>query len=174
LPSLCSFGILRPSFEVIAVNAEPLLRQIAEALHLCQIEAVLIGNAAAALQGAPVTTLDFDFMFRKTPSNLRKLKLLADRLEGRIFVPYYPLSGLYRIVNDDRGLQLDFMTVLHGVRSFEGLRSRATQVRFGDFPLWVAALQDIIRSKRALRRPKDLAVLEILEQTSHEKEKSQT
>lgn len=53
------------------MDAEPLLRLIAEALHGCKIEAVLIGNAAAALQGAPVTTLDFDFMFRKTRANLQ-------------------------------------------------------------------------------------------------------
>jgi hypothetical protein len=30
------------------------------------LEAVLIGNAAAALQGGPITTVDFDFMFHKT------------------------------------------------------------------------------------------------------------
>lgn len=35
-----------------------------------KLEAVLIGNAAAAMQGAPVTTLDFDFMFRD-PSSKR-------------------------------------------------------------------------------------------------------
>jgi len=37
----------------------------------------MIGNAAAALQGSPVTTLDIDFMFQKTPGNLKKLKALA-------------------------------------------------------------------------------------------------
>jgi hypothetical protein len=34
----------------------------------------MVGNAAAALHGAPVTTLDIDFMFRKNPTNMRKLK----------------------------------------------------------------------------------------------------
>ena len=52
------------------MDAEPILMEIVEVLHNCKLQAVLVGNAAAALQGAPVTTLDFDFMFRKTPANL--------------------------------------------------------------------------------------------------------
>jgi len=63
-----------------------------------KLEAVLIGNAAAALHGAPVTTLDFDFMFRKNPVNLRKLKVLADGLGAYVLRPYYPTSGFYRVV----------------------------------------------------------------------------
>jgi hypothetical protein len=35
---------------------------------------VLIGNAGAALHGAPVTTVDFDFLFRRTARNLQKLR----------------------------------------------------------------------------------------------------
>jgi hypothetical protein len=66
------------------VNAEPSLREVARRLDECGFEAVLIGNAAAALQGAPVTTMDFDFVFRKTPANLRKLKRLAASLGGAI------------------------------------------------------------------------------------------
>ena len=38
------------------------LQEIAEQFALSGLEAVLIGNAAAALQGTPVTTLDFDFL----------------------------------------------------------------------------------------------------------------
>jgi hypothetical protein len=62
------------------VNAEPFLAEIARHLRDLHFDVVLIGNAAAALQGAPVTTVDFDFMFRKTAVNLRKLKALAARL----------------------------------------------------------------------------------------------
>ena len=154
------------------VDAEPTLREIARLLAECRLEAVLVGNAAAALQGAPVTTLDFDFMFRRTPANIRKLKLLADKLGGRILKPYYPASGLYRVVVEDRGLQMDFMSSLHGIRSFEGLRSRAAQTHFGGSSLLVADLRDVIRSKKALGRPRDLAVLEILEAALDEKEKN--
>ncbi len=151
------------------MNAEPVLHQIAAALQECHLEAILIGNAAAALQGAPVTTLDFDFMFRKTPANLKKLKLLAACLHGQLMKPFYPASALYRLMVEEKGLQLDFMPTIHGIRSFASLRSRATQVSFGKYTLLVADLGDIIRSKKALSRPKDNAVLEILEKVLHEK-----
>ena len=44
------------------MNAEPLLNRIAAVFAEQRLEAVMIGNAAAALHGAPVTTLDIDFM----------------------------------------------------------------------------------------------------------------
>ena len=153
------------------VNAQPLLVRVAHALARAGLEAVLIGNAAAALHGAPVTTLDFDFMFRKTPTNLRKLKVFADALSATILRPYYPVSDLFGVVSDDLGLQVDFMATIHGVRTFESLRSRAVAMKLADTSLCVAALRDIVRSKRAAGRPKDYAVLEILETTLDESEK---
>ena len=147
------------------MNAEPILNRIAKALIACRLEVILIGNAAAAIQGAPVTTLDFDFMFRKTPANLKKLRSLADALTMKIFRPHYPVSELYRLIDDDAGLQLDFMSQIHGVRSFEALRSKSVEVRFAGCSLRVASLADIIASKKALGRPKDLAVLDVLERT---------
>jgi hypothetical protein len=154
------------------MNAEPLLTSVVAALATVKLEAILIGNAAAALQGAPVTTVDFDFMFRTTPANLVKLKWFAQRMEAQVFCPYYPASALYRVMNDDRGLQVDFMPVIHGVKSFNSLRSRAQKIELGGHPLWVADLADIIASKRAAGRPRDRAVLELLEQTWREKEKT--
>src|SRR5262249_35295915 len=107
------------------MNAEPLLTSVVAALARVRLEAILIGNAAAAIQGAPVTTVDFDFMFRDTPVNRTKLKRFAALMEAVILRPYYPVSALYRVMNDDRGLQADFMPAIHGVKSFNSLRSRA-------------------------------------------------
>jgi hypothetical protein len=154
------------------VNAEPLLRLVARLLARHRLEAVLIGNAAAALQGSPVTTQDLDFMFRSTPTNLRKLKRLADDLDAVVLRPFYPASDLYRVVRDRDGLQLDFMGKVDGIRSFSSLRSRAEAVSFGRSSLLVASLRDIIRSKEAANRPQDRAVLPILHRTVDEKEKS--
>ena len=147
------------------MDAAPLLVRLLKAFDGVRLETVLIGNAAAAIHGAPVTTLDFDFMFRATPTNLRKLKAVAAALGAVILRPYYPVSNLYRMVDDATGLQADFMPAIHGVRSFEGLRARAVKHSPHGCTLLVAALEDIIASKRAAGRDRDLAVLPVLERT---------
>jgi predicted nucleotidyltransferase len=144
---------------------------VAKALREQGLEAVLIGNAGAAVQGAPVTTLDIDFFIRKTPANITKLKRLAKSLGAVVLTPFYPVSGLFRLTRDDDALQLDFMTTIHGVRSFNSVRSRATAIDIQGESLWVAALADIIASKRAAGRPRDRAVLDVLEATLKQKEK---
>lgn len=151
------------------MTADPLLTIAARVFAKHRLDAVLIGNAAAALQGAPVTTMDFDFMIRDTPANVRKLKRIADDLAAIILRPYYPASALYRLSRDGTGLQFDFMTRISGVTSYESLRSRATSARFGRHELHVAALEDIIRSKAAADRPQDRAVLPVLRRAVRER-----
>ena len=128
------------------MDSRPLLVEIGRRLNDLNLEAVLIGNAAAALQGAPVTTVDFDFLFRKTPRNIAKLKALAKALGATVMRPFYPASDMYRVVRDHDGLQLDFMATIHGVRSFEGVRDRAAAIDIDNARLMVASLDDIIRS----------------------------
>lgn len=151
------------------MDAKPFLAEVGRHLSEVGLEAVLIGNAAAALRGAPVTTVDLDFLFRRTPRNVQKLKQLAARLHATVLRPYYPVSDLFRIVRDDDGLQLDFMGSIHGIRSFEGLRDRGSVLRIAGIEICVASLDDVIRSKRAAGRPRDLAVLDLLEKAREKK-----
>ena len=129
---------------------------------------MLIGNAAAALHGAPVTTLDFDFMFRNTRANLKKLHAIAGELGARLYVPYELSGGMLRMQTEDYNLLVDFLSAIAGIRTFEGLRKRAKRVRVGDTEVLIASLADIIKSKKAAGRAKDKAVLPILEQTLEE------
>jgi predicted nucleotidyltransferase len=154
------------------MDAKPLLVEVARGLARVGLEAVLIGNAAAALQGAPVTTVDFDFMFRRTDRSMQKLKALARHLGATVLRPFYPASDSYRVVRDDDGLQVDFMGAIHGVRSFEGLRARASLVTIDGVTLRVASLEDVVRSKKAAGRSRDRAVLDILEKALEAKKES--
>lgn len=86
------------------MDAAPLLAEVARHLRALDFDAVLIGNADAALQGAPVTTVDFDVLFRKTPRTIAKIKALARGLGAVVMRPYHPVSDLFRIVRDTDGL----------------------------------------------------------------------
>ena len=154
------------------MDAKPALVEIGRQLKRVGLEAVLIGNAGAALQGAPVTTVDFDFLFRRSARNLSKVKTFAAGLKAIVLRPYYPVSDLYRVVRDDDGLQVDFMGTVHGLRSFEGVRDRATEIVIDDIPILVASLADIITSKRAAGRPRDKAVRALLEKALGETTRS--
>jgi hypothetical protein len=155
------------------MDAAPYLQTIAELLERHAFEAILIGNAAAAIQGAPVTTVDMDFLFRKTPANIKKLKAITRDLDAVLLRPFYPAVDLFRIERDSDRLQLDFMTAMDGISSFEGLRRRATRVSFGNHSVLVGSLADIIKSKKAAGRPQDLAVMYVLEAALAKKENQQ-
>lgn len=129
-----------------------MLVEVARHLRRLDFDAVLIGNAAAALQGAPVTTVDRDFLFRKTPRNIGKIKTLARALGAVVMRPYYPVSDLFRIVRDADGLQLDFMATIHGPCSFAGVRDRASDVDVDGVVIRVASFHDIPEVSALLQR----------------------
>ena len=152
------------------MNATAYLERVARALRMARLEAILVGNAAAAIQGAPVTTIDFDFVVRDSPRVEAKIRAFAGFLKASAVVPYEGVSRMVRVSSAE--IQVDLLPRLYGVRtSFESLRSRATLVRVGDEKVRVASLGDVVRSKRAAARKKDLAVLPILEDTLREKKK---
>jgi predicted nucleotidyltransferase len=150
------------------MDAKPILARLARLLAETKLEAIVIGNAGAALQGVPVSTIDIDFFFRQTPANVRKLKRIASALGATIYTPFYPASGMFRLQRDSDGLQVDFMGKIHGLRSFESTRSRAMRIDFDGHPLFVASLADIIKSKEAAGRSKDTAVLKLLKDAAKE------
>lgn len=145
------------------MDAGPILAKVAKALKASQLEAILIGNGAAALQGAPVTTVDLDFFYRETKRNEEKLAKFAQFIGAEVTRPYPQLSTLTRLILPDTSVYLYFITIMAGVSSLPSLRSRASRVEMEGNELLVASLEDVIQSKKLAGRPKDLAVMYVLE-----------
>ena len=153
------------------MDAAPLLAEIADAFAAVQLEAILIGGAGAALQGAPVTTLDFDFLYRTSRANQTKLRKVAELLGGQITQPF---PSFYRILRQDSPLQIDLVSQIHGIKSFNRLRGNAVRIEIAGRAMMVASLADIVRRKKEANRPQDLAVLYVLRRTLEEQEATQT
>jgi hypothetical protein len=148
-------------------NATHPLNVIAAALQRSGLGgAVLIGNMGAAVHGARVMTDDFDYLvppFKDLPSRIEALATIL----GAVVLPPKKLHGTTVLFVNETDMQIDLLVRADGISSYRSLRTRATVYdEIGGTV--VASLRDIIRSKRASGRPKDLAVLPELEATLNE------
>jgi len=122
------------------------------------VEFLVVGLAAAALQGAPAVTQDIDLWFRdlSNPALRRALRRV-----GAIYVPP-SLQNPPLLAGGDAGL-FDVVVKMHGLGSFAQEARRALRIPIGTVEVRVLPLARIIASKKAAGRPKDRAILPALE-----------
>lgn len=140
---------------------EDFLAELAIALRNEKLDAVVVGNVASILNGAPVLTQDVDLLVRDTPLNRKKLKRFAATLHGTGPAYISGLTSTERIYGARVPIDILYGHMIGGL-SFASVKSRASPAFVGTEILTVAALADVIRSKTAAGRPKDKAVLPIL------------
>ncbi|HUB08501.1 MAG TPA: hypothetical protein VMB50_15960 [Myxococcales bacterium] len=140
-----------------------LLRRLAD--H--GVEFVLVGGMAAAAHGSSVVTEDVDICIRFDLATLeRLLAALRDSHPRQRMRPQRdPLSddpktylrwrNLY-VVTDEG--QLDVLSEVTGVGGLDDLLPRSDELDLGGFRCRVIGLDDLIRAKRTLGRPKDIRV----------------
>jgi len=131
-----------------------------EALLEEEVAFLVVGAAAAALQGAPAVTQDIDLWFADL-SDDRLAKALR-----RIGASYVPpgLNNPPLFVGGGSDL-FGIVTHMHGLESFQHEACRAVRIRVGSTEIRTLPLERIIESKRATNRPKDRAILPVLEDT---------
>jgi hypothetical protein len=138
------------------------------------VDYVLVGGIAAVLHGSPTTTTDVDILPRAEASNLARLadalRDLAARVrslddtEGVPFDPHPTLLASVGMLNmTTRCGDLDLTFRPAGLGEYDEVMRGAIEIDLGDLVVHVASLDDIIRSKTAADRPKDRAVLPVLE-----------
>ncbi len=125
-----------------------------------KVEFMLVGAAAAALQGAPVVTQDIDLWFEdlKDPGIQTAL-----RKSGGIMVPSFAQNP--PTFAGDAVKLFDIVLTMPGLESFAEEKKNSFKVALGTLRVSVLDLARIITSKETVGRPKDLLVLPVLRDT---------
>jgi hypothetical protein len=121
------------------------------------VEFMVVGLAAAALQGAPVVTQDVDLWFQDLahPGLQRALK--------KVGATYVPPTASTPPMFAGRGIELfDVEVHMHGIGTFEEESNHTIRVPLGRTKIPVLKLERIIASKKATGRAKDKLVLKAL------------
>jgi hypothetical protein len=142
------------------------------------VKYVVIGAFAAQLQGAPIPrTRDIDVTPATDAANLKKLSTALRELHARIrtvdepeglpFDHDGPSLGRARMWNLTSPFgEFDISFVPSGTEGYDDLARQAHVVESHGEYVPVADLDDVIRSKEAAGRPKDIVQLPILIQTA--------
>lgn len=124
-----------------------------------QVRFLIVGLSAAALQGAPVVTQDVDLWFRSLEDP--GLSAALQRVGGAYVAPTLHAPPMLA----GEGLELfDIVLRMSGLRSFDEEWANAVELTLGDVVTRVLPLTRILASKRAADRPKDRAVVPLLEE----------
>jgi hypothetical protein len=132
---------------------------------------VVIGGVAAAAHGSPSLTGDLDICYARDADNLERLAAALVELDARL----RRAEGDVPFVVDARSLaagdhftfttvagDLDCLGTPAGTDGFDDLAANAAELDLDGLKVLVAAVEDLIRMKRAAGRPKDRAEIEIL------------
>ncbi len=144
---------------------EVFLEALAAALEMIGLDAVMVGLAAAAIQGAPLMAQAVDLLVRDTQRNRAKILELAVAVGAGKPVRVSELAQVETLVGGDAPVDIVFDRLPGGL-TFAAVKARSHRVKLGPASIRVASLEDIIRSKVAANRPKDLAQLPILRETA--------
>jgi hypothetical protein len=142
-------------FDIVLTTAE---RALLEALNALGIPYLIVGMAAALIEGAPGTTQDLDLWFG--PIDGERLRDAAQRAGGL----YTPGFGLQPPAIGGEGLdRVDLVLTASGLDSFETEFTGAHEYELDGVRVTVLPLERVIVNKRAAKRPKDSAQIPMLE-----------
>lgn len=151
--------------------AEKLVVALAEA----KCEFVIVGGLSAVLQGAPIVTQDLDVCYRRTRDNLvrvasalqpfgLRLRNLPEGLPNIFDQRSLELGTNFTLTLND-GDEFDLLGMMSAIGGYDDIFVRTVEMEVAGHLVRVLSLEDLIRTKRAAGRPKDLAALPHLEAT---------
>ncbi len=157
---------------------KPRYFELLELLNRHEVNFIVVGGVAAILEGVPITTLDLDVVYDRSPDNLERLLEVLQTVEacyrdpaGRHIVPTIENLATFRmnLLRTNLG-PFDVIAAIHGA-GYEDLLSSSRIRQVGELKLRVLELAKVIESKELANRDKDRAVLPLLRKTLELKHK---
>jgi hypothetical protein len=155
--------------EVASFDPERLL----EALSRHRVNFILIGALAARLHGFPRLTADADITPAGDKPNLERLAAALNELDAKVYTESVPAglafdcsatalarARMWNLVTKAGRLDIAFEPA--GLEGYDELKKDAERFEAFGVRFLVASIDDIIRSKEAAGRPKDLDDVAIL------------
>ena len=141
------------------------LREFLELLNSRGVDYVVVGAHSLAFHGRPRYTGDIDILVRATPKNAAKLVNLLNEFgfadsgfKESDFTEPEQLVQLGHAPN-----RIDLLTSITGVTTDEALATKIP-AQLDGIPVFILSKAALIRNKRAVGRPQDLADLDVLEE----------
>ena len=151
-------------------HAEPIV-QLLSVLLAEEVEFIVVGGAAAVLNGDSIVTRELDIVHKRTEANVAKLARVLKRLgayyrpdpgKRRLKVQTEHMMGSSHLNLRPQKGDLDVLCELIGSRSYEDLLPFSIKLQDGEVRFCVLALPMVIQIKAEVGRPKGRLVLPIL------------
>jgi len=150
----------------------PDLKALLQQLLKNKIDFVLIGGFAGTVHGSTLVTQDLDICLAITEEEITKLRAALKDINPRhrmnpSFKPSfmdYPqdLTGVNNIyLETDLGV-LDILSSSEPAGNFQEIKSRAISISLYGYSCHVISIDDLIKIKETMKRPKDLQAVQEL------------
>jgi hypothetical protein len=132
------------------------------------VKYVVIGGIASILYGVPRATFDLDILIETTPDNAQRLlDALADAKLGTAFLTSADELLAHEITIFKDLVRIDVQTFTPGLEFRNAWENRNT-IEYQGQSFFVVSKDDLIASKRAAGRARDLEDVRLLELGDHQ------
>lgn len=145
------------------------LQDVYSSLHKHKVKYLTIGGIAAVLHGVPRATFDLDILIEATLDNAQRLlDTLLDAGLGTAALTTAEQVLAHEVTIFRDRVRVDVQTSTSGIQ-FEEAWQRRQVMKYGRQEFYVLSREDLIVSKRAAGRTKNLEEVRLLELGSNER-----